>query len=545
MRITALLLSAAMLAAGDVVPVFSDIPAEPRRPNIVVIVADDMGFSDLGCYGGEIATPNLDSLAANGMRFTQFYNTGRCWPTRCALMTGYYPQQIRMDPFVRGNRLPEGTALLPHYLKPLGYRCYQSGKWHVNGAPRVLADGGFDHSYHLKDHDRNFGPQRHDEDDRPLPPVAPDTGFYTTTAITNHSLRCLDDHARDYQNRPFFLYTAYTVPHFPLQAPSEDIARYRPTYRVGWDAIRRDRHRRMLELGLVSCDLSQREDSCGPPYRFPNVPGVLGDAEVLIPHAWETLNADQQSFQAMKMAIHAAMIDRMDREIGRLAEKLRELEVWDDTIIFFFSDNGASAEVMIRGDGHDPAADPGTAGSYLCLGPGWSTAANTPLRRHKVWNHEGGIATPLIVHWPQGMPSRGTLSHSVGHVIDLVPTLMELTGAAKPADGNPVPLPGNSLLAAIHEKADLKRTEPLYFEHEGNAALRLGDWKCLYTKTGEPAGHPTAEKSEGTHGWALYDLADDRSEQHDLAAGQPERLQEMVAAWRKLHRRFQEDAARQ
>jgi len=513
-------------------------------PNIVVVVVDDMGFSDIGCFGGEIETPNLDRLAANGLRFTQFYNTARCWPTRSALMSGYYPQQIGMDPLKRGTGLPKWTALLPHHLQPLGYRCYHSGKWHVNKAPQVVADGGFDRSYHLMDHDRNFHPQRHEIDDQLQPPVEPGNGYYTTTTITDHTLRHLTEHTEKYAGKPFFVYTAFTVPHFPLHALPEDIAKYRDKYLVGWDIIRSQRHERLKKAGIVSCALSAREDACGSPYRSDSVPGNLGDGEALFPVAWETLTNEQKRFQATKMAIHAAMVDRMDQEVGRILDKIRSMDVWENTILFFLSDNGASAEIMIRGDLHDPAAPAGSAASYLCLGPGWSTASNAPFRRHKVWNHEGGIATPLIVHWPKGIDKPGTLRHDPGHVVDLVPTILDLLGTAplKEYQGTSVPpFPGVSLLPAIRGAERVKR-DYIFFSHEGNGALRFGDWKALYTKTGEPKERPRAEESDGTVGWSLYDLTTDRCEQNDLASQNPEKLLEGVERWKQLHESFRKQA---
>ena len=516
-----------------------------KPPNIVVIIVDDMGFSDLGCYGGEIETPNLDRLAANGLRFTQFYNTARCWPTRSALMSGYYPQQIRMDPIKRGAKLPNWAALLPHHLKPLGYRSYHSGKWHVNGAPKVVADGGFDRSYHLTDHDRFFNPQRHENDDQPLPPVEPGSGYYGTTAVADYTLRHLDEHTEKYADKPFFVYTAFLAPHFPLHALPEDIEKYRDKYLPGWDVIRTQRHERQKQAGIVSCALSVREETSGPPYRFENVPGTLGSGEVLFPVAWETLTDEQKRFQATKMAIHAAMIDRVDQEVGRILDKIRQMGAWDDTILFFLSDNGASAEIMIRGDMHDPSAPLGSAASYLCLGPGWATAANTPFRRHKVWNHEGGITTPLIVHWPKGIKKPGTLRHDPGHVIDLAPTILDFLGVAPPKEyqGESVPpFPGVSLFPAIRGDDRPVERDYVFFAHEGNAALRFGDWKVLYTKTGEPREHPPVEGNSGTAGWSLYDLTNDRCEQNDLASRNSEKLLEGVERWRRLNESFRKQA---
>ncbi|HZW31583.1 MAG TPA: sulfatase-like hydrolase/transferase, partial [Isosphaeraceae bacterium] len=406
---------------------------QPRRPNIVMILADDLGYSDLGCYGGEIRTPHLDGLAAGGLRFTQFYNTARCWPSRAAVLTGYYAQQVRRDvvPGVpsggKGTR-PKWAKLLPEMLRPLGYRSYHAGKWHVDGMP--LANG-FDRSYHLEDLGRYFHPRVLFEDDRKLPPVEPGAGYYTTIAIADHAITYLKEHAVRHGEQPFFLYLAFNAPHFPLQARPEDIAPYRGRYREGWEVVRAQRWKRIQELGLVSGPLSAVERQVGPPYPFPDALKVLGPGEVNRPIPWSDLTEFQRGFQATKMAIHAAMVDRMDQEIGRVLAQLRAMGAFEDTLIVFLSDNGASAEIMVRDDGHDPAAPAGSAASHLCLGPGWSTVANTPFRRHKTWVHEGGIATPLIVHWPRGLTARGELRHNPGHVIDLVPTLRDVAGAPR------------------------------------------------------------------------------------------------------------------
>ena len=503
------------------------------KPNVVVILADDLGYSDLGCYGSEIATPNLDSLAADGLRFTQFYNTARCWPTRGALLTGYYAQQIRRDTLPgipsggRGVR-PAWARLLPEMLKPLGYRSYHSGKWHIDGMPVA---GGFDRSYLLQDQGRFFSPKVHFEDDQKLPPVERGSGYYATTAIADHALKCLREHAERYADRPFLHYVAFTSPHFPLQALQEDIHRYRERYREDWQAVRQARYARMKELGIVNYPLSAVETDVGPPYDFPKAIKQLGAGEINRPLPWDSLNEEQREFQAVKMAIHAAMIDRMDREIGRLLDQLRAMNALENTAVFFLSDNGASAEIMVRDDGHDPSAPPGSADTHLCLGPGWSTVANTPLRRHKTWVHEGGISTPLIVHWPRGIAARGELRRTAGHVIDMVPTVLEIAGGRRPEtwDGKPVPRPpGKSLVASFGADADQTKRE-LWWLHEGNRALRLGNWKIV----------AAGEKAD----WELYDLAVDRCEQHNLATSQPEVLQELTALWQRRFEQFQELAS--
>ncbi len=516
----AVLLAAAAAPAQD---------RKPPRPNILLIIADDMGFSDAGCYGGEVETPNLDRLAANGLRFTDFYNTARCWPTRSSLMTGYYAQQVRMDP--PKGRLPAWSRLVPHDLKPLGYRCYHSGKWHISGAPKVVADGGFDRSYKLDDHDRFFNPKAHTEDDEKRPPVPPDSGHYVTTGIADHALKCLKEHAEKHRGAPFFHYLAFTSPHFPLHALPEDIAKYRDRYAEGWDSIREKRWKRMREMGIVNCALSDRDPETAPSWNLKpeQLAQKIGPGEAGRAVAWSELTGEQKKLQAAKMAIHAAMIDRMDREIGRVLEQVKAMGAWEDTAVFFLSDNGASAEQIIRGDLHDPAAPPGSAKSYLCLGPGWSTAANTPFRLHKHWNHEGGISTPLIVHWPRGISARGELRRDMGHVVDFVPTILELAGGKRSAEWNGAaapPLPGKSLVPAFAKDGAVSR-ECLYFHHAANRGLRAGSWKIV---------------SAGKEAWELYDLSADRCEKVDLAAKDPGRVRELSALWERIETRSREEA---
>jgi len=500
------------------------------KPNVLIIFADDMGYSDLGCYGGEIATPNLDRLAANGLRFTQFYNTARCWPSRGALMTGYYAQQIRRDamPGVAGGGQgirPKWARLLPDRLRPLGYRSYHSGKWHIDGKQ---LENGFDRAYCIEDHNRNFYPQKHFEDDVALPPVERGSGYYSTTAITDYAIKYLKEHAANHADKPFFTYLCYIVPHFPLQAPAEDIAKYKDRYRIGWDAVRAARYERMTKLGIVQCPLSALEPEVGPPYHFPDAFEKLGPGEARFPVPWRELTDAQREFQAAKMAVHAAMVDRMDQEIGRVLDQLRAMNALDNTLILFLSDNGASAEIMVRGDGHDPKAAPGSAGSFLCLGPGWSSAANTPFRRHKVWVHEGGIATPLIAHWPRGIRARGELRHNPAHLIDIAPTLLELAGGQWPSDVPPSP--GRSLVP-VFAKDDTVTHDCLWWLHENNRAIRVGDWKLV-----------SAQKQGGD--WELYDMKTDRSETKNLASKYPDKVKELSALWEKRADEFRQLALR-
>lgn len=500
-----------------------------RKPNFLVIVADDMGFSDPGCYGGEVHTPNLDRLARSGLRFTQAYSTARCWPSRTCLLTGYYAQQVRMDP--PQGRLPEWARVIPHYLKPAGYRCYHSGKWHLMGAPKVVADGGFDRSYVIHDHDRFFNPQKHELNDAPLPSIQPGSDFYLTTHIADRAIGFLDEHRAKTSGSPFCLYLAFTSPHFPLHALPEDIAQYREMYLQGWDRIRQQRWQRMRRLGLVNCPLPPPDPDIIPSWNLSkaDLERMIGPGEAPRAVPWESLTDEQRKFQATKMAIHAAMVHRMDIEIGRVLARLDAIGATDNTVVLFVSDNGASAEQIIRGDMHDPTAEPGSAGSYLCLGPGWSTASNTPFRLHKSWVHEGGIASPLIVRWPAGIPARNELRHTPCHFIDVLPTLMELAGATFEPHWNgrtAPPMPGVSLVPALSRDVTIER-DPIYFHHIGNRALRMGDWKLV-----------AAAKSP----WELYDLSKDRSEMRNLAERRPDQVREMEAVWQRMEDTFAEQA---
>jgi arylsulfatase A-like enzyme len=494
--------------------------AAAPKPNLVMILADDLGFSDIGCYGGEIDTPNLDALAAKGLRFTQFYNTGRCWPTRASLLTGYYAQQIHRDslPDVRGGirGARQGWArLLPDLLKPAGYRSYHSGKWHIDG--KVLA-GGFDRSLNVVNPGNFFTARGSLLDDVPVKPPADESGHYATVATADHAIECLREHAANHADRPFFQYIGFHAPHFPLHALPEDIAKYRDRYLDGWEAMRAARFAKQREAGIVNTALSALEPDVGPPYAFPDDLRKLGPGEVDRPLPWSGLTPEQRGFQAVKMAIHAAMVDRMDREIGRVIAQLKAMGAYENTLILFASDNGASSEIMVRDGGHDPLAEPGSAASYLCLGPGFSSACNTPFRRHKVWLHEGGIATPLIAHWPAGIRSGNLLRHSPSHVIDFVPTALELAGVAAPTEWNGEPIPGSpgkSLVPAFSKDVTIAR-DCLWWMHDNHRAVRVGDWK-LVADAGEP--------------WELYDLKTDRAEQKNLATEMPEKVRELESVW--------------
>jgi len=351
-------------------------------------------------------------------------------------------------------------------------------------------------------------------------PPEDESGYYSTIATADHAIECLQDHAANHAAKPFFHYLAFIAPHFPLHALPEDIERYRDRYLDGWDKMREARFARQQEMGLVTTTLSELEPVVGPPYAFPAAIAKLGPGEINRPLPWSELTDEQRRFQATKMAIHAAMVDRMDREIGRVIAQLKAMDAFDNTLILFASDNGASAEIMVRDGGHDPAAPPGSAASYLCLGPGFSSACNTPFRRHKTWTHEGGCATPLIAHWPAGIAARGELRHTPGHVIDFVPTVLEIAGIEKPQawDGEPIPAaPGRSLVPAFAKDVPIAR-DSLWWLHEGHRAIRVGDWKLVAAKDTD---------------WELYDLRTDRAEQRDLAAQMPAKVRELAALWQE------------
>lgn len=506
-----------------------------ERPNVLILLADDLGYADLHCYGSVIDTPNLDRLAANGLRFTDFHNTARCWPTRGALMTGFYPQQVRMDP--PPGRKGKGTSpgfpswarTLPQMLKPLGYRSYHSGKWHVACAPRIVADAGFDRSYHVEDQDRHFSPRRHELDDKPLPPVERSAGYYGPVAIADHAVEFLKDHAAQHAQEPFFAYVAMTVPHFPVMAPPEDIAKYKDKFARGWDVMREEQFQRVKQLGLVNCELSAPEGQIRAPSGNDKTPEQTGPNEVFTYQKWAELTPEQQAYQATKMAVHAAMIDRMDRELGRVIDQVKAMGQLDNTLIMFLSDNGASAEIMVRGDGNDLTAPMGSAASYLCLGPGWASVSNVPFRRFKIWTHEGGTSTPLIVHWPKGIAAKGELRHDPGHVVDLMPTILDAAGApqAKVSDTAPA-FPGKSLLPAFAKDNSVTH-DWLFFHHEGNRGLRVGSLKLVSSKNDSDT-------------WELYDFTTDRSEQHNLAPKMPAKAAELQAQWESIQAQFLKDA---
>lgn len=509
-------LRAATAAAGASL----GVQAAPKKPNFLVILADDMGFSDAGCYGGDIDTPNLDRLAAGGLRFTQGYSTARCGPSRSCLLTGQYAQQTASDVMSQGH-IPDYTRFLPEYLKPLGYRSYHSGKWHMKHVPGE-GGAGFDRTYTMLDELRFFSQNYHELDGEPVGKTEP--GYYSTTAIADYGVRFLEQHAREHASQPFFLYAAFHAPHFPLQALPEDIEKYRDRFSEGWDVARERKWQRMRRMGLIDCPLSRLEPDVWTKWNTPDEELIakIGKGEVTRAVPWSSLTPEQKSFQRTKMAIHAAMISRMDLEAGKLLRQIERMGALEDTVVVFLSDNGASSEQLIRGDGHDSSAPPGSARTHLGLGPGWSSCANTPFRLHKSWVHEGGIATPLIVHWPNGIRDRNRLRHAPCHFIDILPTFVELAGG-KPAAPSGPGLAGRSLAPTLSQDSGIAR-DFLYFHHNSNRALREGDWKIVSVGADGP--------------WELYDMRTDRSEGKNLASAQPQRVTGMSARWKEADREY-------
>jgi arylsulfatase A-like enzyme len=524
-----------LCASFLVLPISSLGAAEKstRIPNILIILADDLGFSDIGSYGGEIQTPNLDRLASEGLRFTQAYNTARCWPSRASLMTGYYPQSIRRDALTApkgdpARAVPTGFAgtpqpwaqLLPEYIKPLGYRTYHAGKWHLRMPP---LKSGFDRSY-LNDNEIDFFTvTNHQLDGVQLPAIEADGKHYSTVTTADYAISFLKEHAARYPDQPFFEYVAFNAPHFPIQALPQDIAIYQDRYQGGWDVIRKERLERIRKAGIADFDLAPLEPMMVPRgnLSIKELHERVSPDEVAHAVPWDSLTEGEKTFQAGKMAIHAAMVHRMDIEIGRILDQLEKMDALENTIIFFISDNGASAEQIIRGNGHDPAAPVGSARSYLGIGPGWSSAANTPFRLHKSWVHEGGIATPLIVNWPAGIKARGELRTDPVHLIDVLPTVLDILGVKPPQTLGELqvpPLPGISIVPDFAKDGAVKR-ESLWWNHEGNRAIRIGDWKLVADRTSP---------------WELYDLSTDRSETENLASAFPDKVQELDKAWNRV-----------
>ncbi len=529
----------------------STSPGQPGlKPNVIIIMSDDMGFSDLGCYGGEIHTPNLDALAANGLRFTQFYNTARCCPTRASLLTGLYPHQAGIGHMVSDSGKPgyrgslnTSCRTIAEVMKANGYRNYMAGKWHVTAS--IRQDGpkenwplqrGFDRFYGMISGAGSFyDPFTLCRDNNLISPAADKEyqpkEYYFTDAITDHAVRFVNEHQVHNEKQPFFMYVTYTAAHWPMHALPEDIAKYKGKYDGGYEPIRKARLLKAAELELVD------------------------PKQGLSPQAgkWDAVANKEREIACME--VYAAMVDRMDQGIGKLVAELKRTGQFENTLIFFLQDNGGCAEGNGRGatkgradgpraakpslpplpaeslpannpppqtrDGfpvrQGPNVFPGPADTFVAYGEGWANVSNTPFREYKHWVHEGGISTPLIAHWPAGIRAKGELRSEPGHLIDLAATAYDVSGARYPAEATP--LEGKSLQPLFLGKP-IER-DAIYWEHEGNRAVRQGPWKIV-AKHNKP--------------WELYNIGQDRIESNNLASEEPEKLKAMVAkydAWAK------------
>lgn len=490
------------------------------RPNILLIVSDDLGYSDLGCFGGEINTPHLDALAMGGVRLTQFYNTGRCCPSRAAILTGQYPHAVGLghmtqdlgQPGYRGRVAPHARTI-GQRLQKLGYRTFLSGKWHLGTEDPTKH--GFEEFYGTLVSAKTFWDPNHFirlPKNRPRR-VYKTEAFHGTDALGDHALDFLSM-ARETPKQPWFLYIAFNAPHFPLQALPADINKYADRYHGGWDELRTERLARMKKLGLVAPDTRLTPRS--PWWNY-------GETKTGRNPAWKTLSPNRRADLARRMAIYAAMVDQMDRNIGRVIVDLKHHKQFNNTLILFTSDNGACAEW--DSDGFDIKSsnqnilfqgtrlkEMGRRGTFHSTGSGWANAGNTPWRLYKHFNHEGGIASPGIVHWPAGLNQKaGSISHQPMHIIDILPTFLKAAGSN--LQGRQ-PFPGQSILAQLQTTP--KQPRRLFFEHEGHRAVREGRWKLVAI-----AGQP----------WELYDLHADRTELNNLSARQPARVRSLATAW--------------
>jgi arylsulfatase A-like enzyme len=543
-------------STGEPIPQCGDKDAQNQavsQPNIILIMADDMGYTDIGCYGSEIQTPVLDGLAENGLRFTQFYNTSRCCPTRAALLTGLYSHQAGIG-LMTGDKgydayrgdLNRKCVTIAEALRPTGYRNYMSGKWHVTRHTSPTGDNsnwpvqrGFDRFYGTITgagsfydpatlcRDNTFITPENDPEYQP-------ESFYYSDAISDNAVRYLADHRENHAGQPFFLYVSYTSAHWPMHAPEEDIAKYKGLYDEGYNPIREARYRKAIKQGIID-------------EKWPLSPDAVD---------WEKFPHKEWDIRCME--VYAAMVDRMDQGIGRIVAELERQDALDNTIILYLQDNGGCAEGYGRNsnaqkreqfdfkpfgpddlqtkiwppmqtrDGRwvrtGPETMPGAEDTFVAYGIGWANASNTPFRGYKHDGYEGGISTPFIVHWPAGIPNpqRGTLVHNPTHLIDLMPTFVEISNTTYPdeyAGENIQHMEGISLVPALSGK-ELERSAPLAFVHHGNLALRDGRWKIV---------SKYSEKSPIN--WELYDMQADRTELNDLAKDMPGKLNSMTEQW--------------
>ncbi|WP_442512190.1 arylsulfatase [Novipirellula sp. SH528] len=512
--VAALVLSCVLVSAKAAQPESGVNPLNGSRPNIIVIMTDDMGYSDLGCYGSEIQTPNLDGLASRGVRFSQFYNTSRCSPTRSSLMTGLYSHQAGMgllttdegprNPGYRG-RLMERCVTIAEVLGPKGYQCVTTGKWHMGDAKKEwwpLARG-FDRFYGCPQgggfffRPSSWKQERFVVRDNEIiydKQNDPPDGWYATDAFTDEGIKYVEEAVE--AKKPFFWYLAYNAPHFPLQAKPEDIAKYRGKYLTGWDNIRQERYENLIELGLIdkTWKLSPRDE--------------------MVP-AWSTLSDQEKETQDERMAIYAGMIDCVDQNVGKIVTALKEMDVYENTLIVFLHDNGGDVSGGPMGK-NETKGTPGTAESLVHYGKCWANASDTPFRKHKGLVHEGGTATPLIAHWPNGINASmiGKIAAEPAHLIDLMATFVDITGAAYPKTfkGHKIiPMEGESLLPILQAEP-FHRDAPIFFEHMGNRGIRLDQWKLVAVR-GKP--------------WELYDMQADRTELNNMAAQMPKMVEAM------------------
>ena len=472
-----------------------------EKPNIILIMVDDMGFSDIGCYGGEVDTPNLDQLANEGMRFTQFYNNAKCTTTRASMLTGLYPRGTNGNKHLRHNMITLGEA-----LRTCGYTTSLSGKWHL-GRDEINHPyhRGFDHFYGLLDGCCNFfNPNQADpkykggrvrvfaQNDQRITEFPDD--FYTTDAFTDHAIAAI--RSAHNHGKPFFVHIPYTAPHYPLHAKAEDIKKYIGKFKMGWEEMRKQRWKRQKEMGLVTdaWQLSKGESRS---------------------YAWETANHD---FEDLRMAVYAAMIDNVDQNIGRVLNELRETGEDKNTLIIFHSDNGGCAE---EPGGRDPTKrNPGPGEDYVAVGPSWGWAQNAPFKRYKSWLHEGGITTPMIAWWPDHIKAN-SIMREPAHIIDLMPTFLEIAGGVYPEKHNDhdlLPCEGLSMVDLLKGQSRAAHDQ-LCWHWSGNRAIRQGDWKLVWDKL-----NPQKK-------WELYDLSKDRCELRDLASQDPEKVAAMSKDW--------------
>jgi len=498
-----LLTSFSLLHAADAVK-----PAP--KPNIIVILVDDMGFSDLSCYGSEIPTPNLDALAKDGLRFTQFYNTSRCCPTRAALLTGLYSHQAGVGRMNDPSKFPgyaghlnDSCVTMAEVLQTAGYFTAMTGKWHVGQKSGVAPwTRGFDRSlnsaaggffYPADKHAKLFlNGQRIANNDQRLP-----KDWYSTDLWTEYGIKFIDEAATS--KKPFFLYLAHNAPHFPLEAPAEDIAKFRGKYMEGWDKLRAARYERQKSMGLIDSAwvMSPRPDKV---------------------KAWEALPESQKEYFDHIMSIYAACVWHMDKSVGVLRDALQQRGLLENTLILFMSDNGGNAEFGVNG--RLGGQNPGGPGSSVFCGQSWATLQNTPFQLYKHFVHEGGIATPLIVHWPAGIAAKNEFRTEPSHIVDIMATVADVGGATYPKQFNGqaiLPLEGRSLKPVFASQPLQPPRDAIYWEHEGNAAVRDGDWKLVRRGAGGD--------------WELYNLQADRTELHNLAAAQPEKAKQLLAKW--------------